>query len=41
MRVSELAKALNLTSKELLGKLKTLRIQAKGPTSTEEARRDG
>ena len=37
MRVSELAKALDLTSKELLVKLKALRIQAKSPTSTLDA----
>ena len=37
MRVSELAKTLNLTSKELLVKLKELRIQAKAATSTLDA----
>ncbi|MBI2105150.1 MAG: translation initiation factor IF-2 [Candidatus Omnitrophica bacterium] len=37
MRVSELAKALNMPSKELLEKLKTLRIAAKSPLSTLDA----
>ncbi|MBI4342430.1 MAG: translation initiation factor IF-2 [Candidatus Omnitrophica bacterium] len=37
MRVSELAKALNLTSKELLVKLKALRIEAKSSMSTLDA----
>ena len=37
MRVSELAKALNLTSKELLVKLKQIKIEAKGPMSTLDA----
>ncbi|MBI3020907.1 MAG: translation initiation factor IF-2 N-terminal domain-containing protein, partial [Candidatus Omnitrophica bacterium] len=37
MRVSELAKALKMPSKELLGKLKELRIKAAGPTSTLDA----
>ena len=37
MRVHELAKALNLTSKELLAKLKELKISAKAATSTLDA----
>ena len=37
MRVHELAKTLNLTSKELLVKLKALRISAKASTSTLDA----
>jgi translation initiation factor IF-2 len=37
MRVNELAKSLNLTSKELLTKLKELRVQAKAATSTLDA----
>ena len=37
MRVSELAKALKMPSKELLEKLKTLRIAAKSPMSTLDA----
>ena len=37
MRVHELAKVLNLTSKELLTKLKTLKIEAKSAASTLDA----
>ena len=37
MRVGELAKSLNLTSKELLAKLKEIKIDAKSPTSTLDA----
>ena len=37
MRVSELAKELKLTSKELLGKLKTMKVSAKAATSTLDA----
>ncbi len=37
MRVSELAKDLKLTSKELLEKLKPLRINVKASTSTLDA----
>src|SRR3990172_560071 len=37
MRVHELAKVLNLTSKDLLVKLKTMRIEAKFASSTLDA----
>ncbi len=37
MRVSELAKSLNMTSKDLLAKLKAIKIDAKSPLSTLDA----